>query len=52
MKSKKHDRIVNDFEKSKSKHLERMADKMLKEDEKIQKLGELKVKNDIFKFFK
>ena len=32
-KSKKHKKIVNDFDKTKEKHLERLATKMLKKDE-------------------
>jgi hypothetical protein len=38
MKSKKHKKLVNDYEKQKAKHLERLADKILKEDEKTQRL--------------
>jgi hypothetical protein len=36
--SKKHQRIVNDYEKQKQKHLERLGTKLLKEDDKNQKL--------------
>jgi hypothetical protein len=36
--SKKHQRIVKDFEKQKEKHLERIATKLLKDDERNQKL--------------
>jgi hypothetical protein len=52
MKHKKHDKIVRDFEKTKSKHLERLANKMLEQDEKVQKLGEFKIKKNPFDFFK
>jgi len=38
MKSKKHKKIVNDYEKQKEKHLERLATKMLDNDEKFSKL--------------
>ena len=38
MKNKKHNRLVKDYEKQKSKHLERLADKILKNDEKLQQL--------------
>lgn len=38
MKHKKHDNIVKDFNSQKSKHLEKLADKMLDKDEKNQKL--------------
>jgi hypothetical protein len=29
LKKKKHNKIVNDYDQTKSKHLERLADKML-----------------------
>ena len=38
--SKKHQRIVKDFEKQKEKHLERIATKLLKDDERNQKTQE------------
>lgn len=38
MKHKKHDKIVRDYDKIKSKHLDRLATKMLKNDEKSEKL--------------
>jgi len=38
MKSKKHDKLVRDYEKQKQRHLERLGTKLLKEDEKNQKL--------------
>ena len=55
---KKHNRIVKDYDNQKSKHLEKLTDKMLKNDEKANKLKltshlvllmrkrELKMKND------
>jgi hypothetical protein len=36
--NKKHQRIVKDYEKQKEKHLERIATKLLKDDERNQKL--------------
>ena len=36
MKSKKHEKIVKDYQKEKAKHLERLADKMLENDEKVR----------------
>ena len=36
MKHKKHDKIVRDYEKQKSEHLDKLATKMLKNDEKMQ----------------
>jgi signal recognition particle subunit SEC65 len=38
MKKKKHSKIVNDYDKQKSKHLEKLANKMLENDEKLSKL--------------
>ncbi len=38
MKSKKHRKIEKDFEKQKSLHLEKLANKMLETDEKFSKL--------------
>jgi hypothetical protein len=42
MKSKKHERITKNYQKEKSKHLEKLADKMLDNDEKLRKLWEKK----------
>ena len=38
MKSKKHNKIIKNFDKQKSKHLEKLATKMLKDDERHEKL--------------
>lgn len=38
MKSKKHKKIEQDFDKQKSKHLEKLADKLLENEEKFSKL--------------
>lgn len=38
MKNKKHTRIVKDYEKQKQKHLERLSNQMLKDDERNQRL--------------
>jgi hypothetical protein len=38
MKSKKHKKIINDYDKQKEKHLEKLASKMLENDEKFSKL--------------
>ena len=38
MKSKKHRKIEKDFDKQKSKHLEKLADKLLENEEKFSKL--------------
>ncbi len=36
--NKKHQRIVKDYEKQKEKHLNKLATKLLKDDERNQKL--------------
>tara|TARA_R100001443_G_C3362750_1_gene179362 strand:- start:1368 stop:1550 length:183 start_codon:yes stop_codon:yes gene_type:complete len=51
IKKKKHDKIVNDFEKSKNNHLERLATKMLKRDEMFSKLKEKKINNNFLDLF-
>jgi hypothetical protein len=38
MKNKKHSKIVKDYDKQKNHHLEKLASKMLKGDEKLQQL--------------
>jgi hypothetical protein len=38
MKSKKHSKIVRDYDKQKEKHLEKLATKMLENDERNSKL--------------
>jgi len=38
IKRKKHDQIVNDYDKIKSRHLEKLANKMLKDEEKRDNL--------------
>jgi hypothetical protein len=42
MKSKKHEKIVKDYKNVKAKHLEKIANKMLENDEKFNKLKEKK----------
>ncbi len=42
MKSKKHEKIVKDYKNAKAKHLEKLADKMLENDEKFNKFKEKK----------
>ena len=49
MKKKKHNNIVNDYDKIKSKHLDQLAKKMLDNDEKDQKLKKYKIKGDFLK---
>jgi hypothetical protein len=38
MKSKKHEQVTKDYQKSKSKHLEKLATKMLENDSKFETL--------------
>jgi hypothetical protein len=38
MKKKKHTKLVKDYDKQKEKHLERLATKILNNDEKLSKL--------------
>jgi len=40
LKKKKHNKIVNDYDQTKSKHLERLADKMLEDQDRLDKLRE------------
>ena len=44
IKRKKHDQILNDYDKIKSRHLEKLANKMLKDDEKYSKLKSKQIK--------
>ena len=49
MKNKRHNKIVNDYDKIKSKHLDKLAKKMLDNDEKDQKLKKYKLKGNFLK---
>ena len=51
MKNKKHDKIVRDYDKIKSKHLEKLASKMLKDEDKNNKLRSKKIKGDFLNNF-
>ena len=51
MKKKKHSKIVNDYDKQKSKHLERLANKMLENDEKFSKLKGKNINTDFLNLF-
>ena len=50
-KHKKHDQIVNDYDKIKSKHLEKLANKMLKDDDKNAKLKSKNIKGNFLDKF-
>jgi hypothetical protein len=51
MKSKKHNKIINDYQKTKSKHLEKLGTQMLENEEKFRKLGEKKTKGKFLDLF-
>jgi len=48
---KKHQAIVKDFDNQKSKHLDKLASQMLKNDEKANKLKSKPIKGDFLKNF-
>ena len=50
-KRKKHDSIVNDYDNQKNKHLERLAKKMLENDEKFRKLREKGIDDSFLDLF-
>ena len=50
-KHKKHDKLVREYDKQKSEHLDKLASKMLKKDEKMQKLKEKKISTNFLKLF-
>ena len=50
-KNRKHDKIVKDFKNTKTKHLERQATKMLKNDEKATQLKSKPIKGNFLKNF-
>ena len=50
-KNKKHDKIINDYDKIKNNHLDKLASKMLKDDEKNQKLKEKNINTDFLDLF-
>lgn len=51
IKRRKHDKLVNDYENQKQKHLERLAKKMLDQDEKMNKLKNKNIKGDFLDQF-
>lgn len=50
-KHKKHEKVVRDYEKQKSKHLENLATKMLENEEKNSKLKEKIINPKILNLF-
>ena len=51
IKKKKHDQIINDYDKIKSRHLEKLANKMLKDEEKRDNLRSKNIKGDFLNNF-
>lgn len=51
MKNKKHKKYINDYENQKRKHLEKLATRSLKLDERNQKLKDKKIKGDFLDKF-
>jgi len=50
-KHSKHNKLVDDYETQKNKHLEKLATKTLEEQEKLSKLKEKKVNKDFLDLF-
>jgi hypothetical protein len=50
-KHKKHDKIVNDYDNQKQKHLEKLASKMLENEEKFRILKDKKIKGNFLDLF-
>ncbi len=48
---KKHHKITRDYDKQKSRHLEKLTDKLLKNDEKANQLKSKTMKGDFLKNF-
>ena len=51
VKHKKHDKIVKDYDKQKSEHLDKLATKILKNDERNQKLKEKNINDNFLNLF-
>ena len=51
IKKRKHDKLVNDYDNQKNKHLERLAKKMLENDEKFSKLREKGIDDSFLDLF-
>jgi hypothetical protein len=50
-KHKKHDKLVNDYDNQKQRHLEKLATKMLENEEKFRTLKEKKIKGNFLNLF-
>ena len=51
IKRNNHDKIVNDYDKIKSKHLEKLANKILKDEEKRDNLRSKNINGDFWDKF-
>jgi len=51
IKNKKHNQIINDYDKIKSRHLEKLAYKMLKDEERRDNLRSKNVNGDFWDKF-
>lgn len=51
MKNSKHDKILQNKEREKKKHLDKMASKLLKQDEQMEKLKNYKLKKNPLDLF-
>lgn len=51
MKNKNHDKITKDYNKAKSQHLEKLATKMLKQDEIANQLKSKEINPDFLNLF-
>ena len=51
IKHGKHNKIVKDYDKQKEKHLEKLANKLLKDDEKNQRLKDKYIDKDFLDLF-
>ena len=51
MKNKKHNKILRDYDKIKSRHLDKLASKALDNDEKFRKLKDKKIRGNFLKNF-
>jgi|TARA_B110000495_G_scaffold67402_1_gene57442 uncharacterized membrane-anchored protein YhcB (DUF1043 family) len=52
IKRKNHDKIINDYDKIKSRHLENLANKMLKDEERRDNLRSKNINGDFWDKFK
>lgn len=51
MKKKKHDKLVKDYDRQKEKHLEKIATKKLKDQDKVDHLRTKYIDADFLKLF-